>query len=96
MSIMKLNEVIFIDNLPKLDLHGYDRDYARIKVDEFIKDNYTMGIEIFTIVHGIGSGIVKESVHNALQKNKLVVEYKTFYYNSGCTIVQIENKQKID
>lgn len=90
----QLSDVIFVDSLPKLDLHGFDRDYARIKVNEFIKDNYIMGVEIFSVVHGIGSGIIKESVYSTLQKNKLVIEYKTYYYNAGCTIVQIEKKNK--
>ena len=34
-----LEDVIFIDNLPTIDLHGYDRDYARIAINEFIKEN---------------------------------------------------------
>ena len=36
---MKLDEIIFIDSLPSLDLHGFDSDYARIKINEFINDN---------------------------------------------------------
>ena len=35
---MNLSEVIFTDNLPTLDLHGYDRDSARVKLLEFIND----------------------------------------------------------
>ena len=27
-------------NLPTIDLHGFDRDYARIMINEFIEDNY--------------------------------------------------------
>ena len=40
---MTINEVIFIDSLPKLDLHGYDRDSARVAINDFIKDNQKMG-----------------------------------------------------
>ena len=28
--------MIFYNNLPQIDLHGYDRDYARIEINDFI------------------------------------------------------------
>lgn len=87
---MELKEVIFTDSLPSIDLHGYDRDSARVKVLEFINDNKLMKNEIFCIVHGIGSGIVKDEVHNTLKRSKDVLEYKLFYNNTGCTIVKIK------
>ena len=87
---MELNEIIFTDSLPCIDLHGYDRDTARVKTLEFINDNKLMGHEIICIVHGIGSGILKEEVHSTLRKNKDVLEFKTFYNNNGCTIVKIK------
>lgn len=87
---MKLNEVIFVDNLPKIDLHGLDRDTARVKVLEFIKDNKHMKNEIINIVHGRGEGILKSEIHNTLNKNKDVIDYKLFFNNPGSTIVQIK------
>ena len=39
---MKLDEVIYIDGFPSIDLHGLDRDTARVKVLEFINDNIKM------------------------------------------------------
>lgn len=86
---MELKEVIYIDSLPSIDLHGFDRDYARVRVNEFINDNLKMKNEIVCIVHGIGSGILKETVHNTLKLNKYVSDYKLFYNNVGCTIVKI-------
>ncbi len=89
---MKLSDVIFIDQFPTLDLHGYDRDYARIKINEFIQDNYTMKNEFVTIIHGVGSGVLREETKEALKRNKLVVEYQLFKGNIGCTIVKIKLK----
>lgn len=86
---MELREVIFVDNLPSIDLHGFDRDYARVRVLEFIKDNKAMRNEIFCIVHGVGSGILKNEVYNTLKKSKDVIDYKLLYNNTGCTIVKI-------
>lgn len=89
---MKLNEIIFIDSLPTLDLHGYDSDYARIKIKEFINDNYVMGNKNVVIVHGIGSGIIRRITHEELRVNKKVIDYKIFVGNVGCTIVEIVSK----
>ena len=87
---MKLDEVIFIDSFPSIDLHGLDRDTARVKVLEFINDNIKMKKDIISIVHGIGSGIVKKEIHDTLKKNKNVLEYKLFFNNVGCTIVKLK------
>lgn len=86
---MDLNSIIFVDSLPKLDLHGYDRDTARVMVNDFINDNVKMKNQIINIVHGHGSGVIKEMVHQTLAKNKNVLEFKTFYSNDGCTIAKI-------
>lgn len=76
-------------NLPCLDLHGENRETARILVNEFIRDNYKLGNLKVVIVHGIGTGIVKTAVHNSLKNNKLVKMYKINNFNVGCTIVDI-------
>lgn len=87
---MELKEVIFIDNLPSLDLHGFDKNYARVKVLEFIKDNIILKNDIICIVHGRGTGTLKEEIHKVLKKHKNVLEYKLFYNNIGCTIVKLK------
>lgn len=87
---MELSDVIFINNLPSIDLHGYDRDTARVKVLEFIKDNKILKNDIVCIVHGIGSGILKCEVHKVLKNSKDVLDFKIFYNNVGCTIVKLK------
>jgi len=80
---------IFLERYPKIDLHGSDRDSARMMVIDFINENVILGNEIFIIIHGIGSGIVKNEVHETLRINKYVLEYKTDNFNPGCTIVRL-------
>lgn len=92
---MSLDEIIFIDSLPSLDLHGFDSDYARIKINEFINDNRKMGNYNVVIVHGIGSGTIKKVTHDTLRKNKYVEDFKIFIGNVGCTIVEIKNEKKL-
>lgn len=88
---MTLNNIIFIDSLPKLDLHGYDRQTATVAINDFINDQYKMGNQFAVIVHGIGSGIIRKTTQETLRKNKKIVDFKIYYYNSGCTLIQIVN-----
>ena len=83
---------IFLERYPSIDLHGYDRDSARMCVNDFIDQNIILGNEIITIIHGIGSGIVRREVHETLRVNKNVLEYKVDNFNSGCTIVKLNKK----
>ena len=85
-----MKENIFISRYPKIDLHGYDRDSARVATNDFIDENIILKNDIIVIIHGKGSGIVKESVHDTLKKNKQVLEYKTDNFNPGCTIVKLK------
>lgn len=84
--------IILSNNLPSIDLHGIDRDYAKIKINEFIKDNYIMKNKDVIIIHGIGSGIIKKTTQETLKRNKLVESYKLDNFNSGVTIVTLKNK----
>lgn len=87
---MRLNEVIFVNNLPTLDLHGYDRQTAVVAIADFIRDNVKLKNEVVVIVHGIGTGIIRKSTHDYLRKNKDVLEFKVHYFNEGATIVALK------
>lgn len=84
-----LNSIIFIDNLPTLDLHGYDALSASVAIDDFVRDNIAMKNTFLVIVHGIGKGVIKRVTIEALRRNRNVIDFKQYMYNSGCTIVQI-------
>lgn len=81
---------IFLERLPKIDLHGFDRESARVAVNDFVDEAFMMGYEEIVIIHGIGSGIVKESVQETLKKNKRVLSYHINGFNNGCTIVRVK------
>ena len=87
---MELNEVIFIDSFPKIDLHGYDRETARVAINDFIKERIKLKNDIVVIIHGKGSGILRTTTNETLKRNKKVIEFKTYYNNPGATIVKIE------
>jgi len=87
---MRKTNDIFLDMLPSIDLHGYDRESARVAVNDFILECKLLKIKEILIIHGIGEGIVKETVHTELQKNKNVLEYKITNNNTGCTIIKLK------
>ena len=87
---MSLDSIVFINSFPTIDLHGYTREIAIIAIKEFINDNVKMKNEFIVIVHGKGTGILKETCLNVLKKNKYVKDYKIWYLNDGCTVVQLD------
>ena len=84
--------IMLYSNLPTLDLHGYDRDYARIQIIDFINDNYKIKNRRVIIIHGNGSGVLKKTTQETLRRNKLVEDYKIDNFNDGQTIVNIRKK----
>ncbi len=87
---MNLDSVIFIDSYPKLDLHGYDRETARVAINDFINENLKLKNSIIVIVHGVGTGIIRTTTKETLKNNMNVIDHKTYYYNDGCTIVSLK------
>lgn len=81
---------IFLDILPKIDLHGYDTESARVATNDFIEESIKMKYPKVVIIHGIGEGKVRKSVHNTLSKSKNIISYKIDSSNVGCTIVEIK------
>lgn len=86
------NKVInpFLYNIPSIDLHGDDRDTARVRIKDFINDSIILKNEKIEIIHGIGTGVLRKMTENTLQNDKRVIEYKTSYFNRGSTIVWLK------
>ena len=82
--------ITLYSNLPQLDLHGLDRDYARILINEFVYDCYRQKEKKAIIIHGIGTGIIRKTTQETLKCNKYVDSYKIDNFNSGSTIVIIK------
>lgn len=83
--------MMYYSNLPTLDLHGYDRDYARILILDFLEDQHKLKSKQVVIIHGIGSGILRKMTQNTLKKHKYVLEYKIDNFNDGMTVVKLKN-----
>jgi DNA mismatch repair protein MutS2 len=81
---------IFTNHLPSLDLHGYDRETARVAINDFIRDNIKMKNDKIIIVHGKGTGVLRKTTHETLSKNKSVEEFQIDFFNEGSTIVRVK------
>lgn len=77
----------FLYNVPSIDIHGYDRYGAIAIVDNFINNYLRIGVKKVVIIHGKGTGILKNATHEYLKTNKNVLEYKLNVINDGETIV---------
>lgn len=80
---------IFYKNCASIDLHGYDMESARVATNDFINESFLLKRNCVIIIHGIGKGLVKASVHNTLKRNKKVKKYFQNPFNEGITIVEI-------
>lgn len=89
---MRKTDNPFLSILPSIDLHGLDRILAVIKTKEFIEDNLKLGNLEITIIHGKGTGTLKNSVHEYLKTDKRVIEYKTDNFNDGVTIIKLKGE----
>lgn len=84
------DDLILINKLPTLDLHGETGDISKVYVNDFIRDNYKLKNKYVVVIHGKGLGIVKKAVYETLKVNELVEDYKLHYFNDGCTIVKLK------
>lgn len=81
--------VISIDKLPSLDLHGEYTDFARIEVNDFVREHYNLKNKFVVVIHGKGKDLVRKAVYEELKKNKYVEDYKLYLFNSGITVVKL-------
>ncbi len=75
---------------PTLDLHGEYSFSAEVLTKEFINDNINLKKKKLCIIHGIGSGILKDTVHQVLKNDKRIKSFKVDFMNPGCTLVEIK------
>ncbi len=81
--------ITLYSNLPQLDLHGETCEIAKIRIREFIEDQYKMKNEKIIIIHGIGTGKLKKTTQETLKTIKYVEKFKLDNFNAGQTIVKL-------
>lgn len=87
-----IDNYMLFNNLPTLDLHGEDRINAVIKTKEFINDNIKLKNILIVVIHGVGTGILKEEIHKYLKTEKRVRNFRLNAFNRGMTIIELEKE----
>lgn len=75
----------------KLDLHGLRRKDAKAKVESELNRCVLKHIECLEVVHGKGSGAVRDAVHELLASSEVVANFKLDEHNPGVTWVYFYN-----
>ena len=67
-------------------------DDALLKLDKYLHDAFIAGLYQVRVVHGKGTGTLRQVVHEQLAKHPLVKSYRPGVYGeggSGVTIVEL-------
>lgn len=65
-----------LGDAPFVDLHGCTIDQAVHQLDQFLNHEFVSGTEAVKVVHGRGSGKMREAIHHFLKTQKLVAAFR--------------------
>ena len=68
---------------PEINLIGLRSDEAVQTLDKYIDDAYLARLEKIRIIHGRGTGALKNAVGNLLRKNKRIASFSEAPFNEG-------------
>ncbi|MFA5078914.1 MAG: Smr/MutS family protein [Dehalococcoidia bacterium] len=77
---------------PELDLHALTVDQALPAIHEYLNDACLAGLKEVRIVHGKGTGALRQVVRRELKSHPLVKSFRTgsrFEGSTGATIVEL-------
>lgn len=77
-----------------LDLHAFRPEDAASVVGEYLRVCAEKGIYEVKVIHGKGKGILRHTVHKALERNPLVLDFKLDLGASGwgATLVYLKGR----
>jgi len=72
-----------------LDLRGLDSEEAIFKTDKYLDEAYLAGLNEVTIIHGKGTGVLRNSISDMLKKHSHVKNHRLGEYGEGGTGVTV-------
>jgi DNA mismatch repair protein MutS2 len=79
----------------ELKLRHLTMDEALFKLDRYLNDAFMAGLYQVRIVHGKGTGTLRQAVHQVLNRHPLVKYYRLGVYGegeAGVTIVKLAQR----
>lgn len=78
-----------------INVMGKNLDDALADVEKYLDDVYMAGLDMVSIIHGRGGGILKDGIRQMLKRKKYVDSYGAASYNDGgegVTLVRMKKK----
>lgn len=78
-----------------INVMGKNLEDALADVEKYLDDVYMAGLDMVSIIHGRGGGILKDGIRQMLKRKKYVDSYRAASYNDGgegVTIVRMKKK----
>ena len=79
----------------EVHLRHFTVDEALLKLDKYLDDAFMAGLHQVRIVHGKGTGTLRQAVQERLAKHSLIKSYRPGIYGeggAGVTIVELVEK----
>ncbi|MCR2045251.1 endonuclease MutS2 [Anaerosalibacter massiliensis] len=73
----------------ELDLRGERLDEALLDMDKYLDDAYIAGLKEVIIIHGKGTGVLREGISSLLKSHRHVKSYRLGNYGEGGTGVTV-------
>ena len=67
----------------ELDLHGKTVSEAEVEMDQYLDDAFLAGYSEVSIIHGKGTGALRQGVHAYLRRNPHVAGFRLGKYGEG-------------
>jgi DNA mismatch repair protein MutS2 len=81
--------------IDEVSLRHLTVDEALLKLDQYLDDAFMAGLYQIRVVHGKGTGTLRQAVREELAKHSLVKSYRPGDYGeggAGVTVVQLAEK----